>query len=563
GKGKKGKKGNGKGKYGKDGKDGEGGSKDGAANLADAAQGSASAAAATTFFTDHTNFYNLSFMATENNEAFITQPLTPTSMALDLGCTRAMTSRVAAQDLMKFYDQNKDCGSWYHAAETQSQFTFANSESTKCKQKLVICMYGREFSVQSTEFDIVEQGHAPTLMSLPQMRNLRFQFDLQPDKAFLSSPILGIEKMQLRVGSPEDIVSKGKPEDSSKDREVAGGFPLEEIDELYTRPFEDIVVEEFIDRLPGPTIEEVDEPMNQAGSSTDAPADSPSGEVSDVKVEKTEGSSFDEVSEPKDVHMEDAGESDQHDEKEDMGSFPPGEEPVPDINSSSDADNDDDQLHDQGIWGKQKNVGEPGAYEAAAKATADAEAEKEQAFEDFAGEKEKEGLVDTVDYQNFHEAYHLTERMSPLMRLSEQQNGYGQTGLYHDSRLDNINSFKVQHMYFRVKAPPHFHMKYNFSEEDLMEQVCRMEPIYNRRTTRLDVVFRAGGYRSTLDDREMAKASRAREEALELNHMLLERLRELNRDRRSAGREELINAMLHYFLAAGVDDDELGDLSLE
>ena len=65
-----------------------------------------------------------------------------------------------------------------------------------------------------------------------------------------------------------------------------------EIDELYTRPFEDIVVEEFIDRLPGPTIEEVDEPMNQAGSSTDASADSPSGEVSDVKVEKTEGSSF-------------------------------------------------------------------------------------------------------------------------------------------------------------------------------------------------------------------------------------------------------------------------------
>ena len=185
GKGKKGKKGNGKGKYGKDGKDG-GGSKDGAANLADAAQGSASAAAATTFFTDHTNFYNLSFMATENNEAFITQPLTPTSMALDLGCTRAMTSRVAAQDLMKFCDQNKDCGSWYQAAETQSQFTFANSESTKCKQQLVICMYGREFSVQSTEFDIVEQGHAPTLMSLPQMRNLRFQFDLQPDKAFLS-----------------------------------------------------------------------------------------------------------------------------------------------------------------------------------------------------------------------------------------------------------------------------------------------------------------------------------------------------------------------------------------
>ena len=61
----------------------------------------------------------------------------------------------------------------------------------------------------------------------------------------------------------------------------------------------------------------------------------------------------------------------------------------------------------------------------------------------------------------------------------------------------------------------------------------------------------------------MARASAAREEALELNHMLLQRLRELNQNRRSASREELMNAMLHYFSAVGVDDDELGDLSLE
>ena len=145
-------------------------------------------------------------MATENHVAFITQPLTPTSMVMDLGCTRAMASRVAAQDLMKFCDQNKDSGIWYNVAETQSQFTFANSESTKCKQKLLICMYDREFAVQSTEFDIVEQGHVPTLMSLPQMRNLRFQFDLQPDKAFLSSPIRGIENMQLRVAPSSHFV---------------------------------------------------------------------------------------------------------------------------------------------------------------------------------------------------------------------------------------------------------------------------------------------------------------------------------------------------------------------
>ena len=140
--------------------------------------------------------------------------------------------------------------------------------------------------------------------------------------------------------------------------------------------------------------------------------------------------------------------------------------------------------------------------------------------------------------------------MSPLMKLSEQIHGYNKCGLYHDDiRLDKINSFKVQHMYFRKEAPRHPHMKFNFAEEDLMESVCQMEPIYDRR--------------STLDDKEMARASAAREESLELNQKLLERLRELNQNRRSASREELMNAMLHYFLVVGVDDDELGDLSLE
>ena len=205
GKGKKGKKGKGKGKFGKEGKDGKSGSKDGAAQLADSAQSSATAA--TTFYVDHMNPLNFSFMATtEEQTSFIAQPLTPTSMVLDLGCTRTMASRVAAQDLMKFCDQNSDCGIWYQIAETTSQFTFANSESAKCNQKLAVCMYDREYVVQSTEFDIVEQGHVPILMSLPQMRNLRFQFELHPDKALLSSPVLGIRDVKLRVAPSSHLV---------------------------------------------------------------------------------------------------------------------------------------------------------------------------------------------------------------------------------------------------------------------------------------------------------------------------------------------------------------------
>ena len=153
------------------------------------------------------NPFNFSFMATtEEQTSFIAQPRTQTSMVLDLGCTKAMASRVAAPDLLKFCDQNSNCRIWYQNAETTSQFTFANSESTKCNQKLVVRMYDREYVVQSTEFHIVEQGHVPILMSLPQMRNLRFQFELHPDKALLSSPVLVTRDVKLKVAPSSHLV---------------------------------------------------------------------------------------------------------------------------------------------------------------------------------------------------------------------------------------------------------------------------------------------------------------------------------------------------------------------
>ena len=37
-------------------------------------------------------------------------------------------------------------------------------------------MYDKSWSVHTTEFDIVEEGTVPLLMSLPQMRKLGFQF---------------------------------------------------------------------------------------------------------------------------------------------------------------------------------------------------------------------------------------------------------------------------------------------------------------------------------------------------------------------------------------------------
>ena len=63
-------------------------------------------------------------------------------------------------------------------------------------------MYDVDYAVQSTEFDIVEQGEVPTLMSLPQMRNLRFQFVLHPDKAYLSSPEVLISSLTCWMCAP-------------------------------------------------------------------------------------------------------------------------------------------------------------------------------------------------------------------------------------------------------------------------------------------------------------------------------------------------------------------------
>ena len=46
-------------------------------------------------------------------------------------------------------------------------------------------MYDNGRNTQFTEFAIVDQGDVPLLMSLPQMRNLGFQFELTPEKAYI------------------------------------------------------------------------------------------------------------------------------------------------------------------------------------------------------------------------------------------------------------------------------------------------------------------------------------------------------------------------------------------
>ena len=88
---------------------------------------------------------------------------------------------------------------------------------------------------------------------------------------------------------------------------------------------------------------------------TEAPESSPQEEASGVKVEPTEDSPQREESETKDEHM--GATEEFNDEAMAPEGSPEGEESMPpDISPER-----DDGLHDQGIWGRVKNVVDPEA----------------------------------------------------------------------------------------------------------------------------------------------------------------------------------------------------------
>ena len=58
------------------------------------------------------------------------------------------------------------------------------------------------------------------------------------------------------------------------------------------------------------------------------------------------------------------------------------------------------------------------------------------------------------------------------------------------------------------------------------------------------------------------RASDVRASALEVQDALLGKVKELSSSGNPATREELLNAILHYFLSVGVDEEEVGDYHL-
>ena len=79
-----------------------------------------------------------------------------------------------------------------------------------------------------------------------------------------------------------------------------------------------------------------------------------------------------------------------------------------------------------------------------------------------------------------------------------------------------------------------------------------MDPIYDKQRNRMDVVFRS-------NDQLMDTVSDISASILEVQESWTES--ELDQSGKPASREGLMHATLHYFQAASVDEEEIGDLS--
>ena len=117
-----------------------------------------------------------------------------------------MRSRRAVEAFCRYVGSHPNSGPWYEIQPTSSRFFFANPQQSKCTEKLVIFMYDNGWNTQFTEFDIVEEGDVPLLMSLLQMRNLGFQFELTPEKASLSCARIGMRKMVLKTATSTHLI---------------------------------------------------------------------------------------------------------------------------------------------------------------------------------------------------------------------------------------------------------------------------------------------------------------------------------------------------------------------
>ena len=125
----------------------------------------------------------------------------PACVILDLGCTKPMGSR---QSLAAFMKEALRHGIECTLIPTSSKFTFANGNTSDVTQACLM-----KFPTNPptwTVFDIVEQGHVPILLSLGQMKHLRFTLDMTPGAVYLTCEAFGVHRKPLRVACSSHAV---------------------------------------------------------------------------------------------------------------------------------------------------------------------------------------------------------------------------------------------------------------------------------------------------------------------------------------------------------------------
>jgi hypothetical protein len=125
----------------------------------------------------------------------------PTFAVLDLGCTKAMASRYA---INLFVKEAGKYGITWEYLPSSSRFSFANSAEDVVSQKIRIWLPTNPPC--STDFDILETGNVPILISLPQMRNLYFNLELCPEAAYLTCAAFGFNREAIRTSTTRHLI---------------------------------------------------------------------------------------------------------------------------------------------------------------------------------------------------------------------------------------------------------------------------------------------------------------------------------------------------------------------
>jgi len=126
----------------------------------------------------------------------------PIHVILDLGCTRAMGSRLAINALIAAAPHYN---MWTELLPSKGTFSFANSQTSQVRQKCRVWFPTADEPIW-TDFDIVEEGSVPLLMSLAQMKNLQMTLHLDEDKPHMVSPVLGNIIVPLQKSTSRHLV---------------------------------------------------------------------------------------------------------------------------------------------------------------------------------------------------------------------------------------------------------------------------------------------------------------------------------------------------------------------